>query len=67
VTLPTDATIPSDGPVQVVVQPTVNNLAPETYRGKLTLQFSHGRVSTVGGGAKCGLGRVAELETLCIL
>jgi len=47
VTLPSDATIPSNGPVNVVVQPIVNNLTPGTYQGTLTLQFSDGRVSTV--------------------
>jgi len=47
VTLPGDATIPANQPVQVVVQPFVNNLAPGTYQGTLTLQFSDGRVSTV--------------------
>ncbi len=30
------------------MQPLVNNLAPATYHGTLTLQFSDGRVSTVG-------------------
>ncbi len=48
VTLPTDATIPPTEPVQVVVQPIVNNLKPGTYPGTLTLQFSDGRVSAVG-------------------
>jgi len=48
VTLPTDATIPPTEPAQVVVQPIVNNLAPGTYAGTLTLQFSDGRVSAVG-------------------
>jgi uncharacterized protein (TIGR03437 family) len=47
VTLPTDATIPANQPVSVVVQPLVNNLAPGTYQGTLTLQFSDGRVSSV--------------------
>ncbi len=48
VTLPTDATIPPTEPVQVVVQPVVNGLAPGTYPGTLTLQFSDGRLSAVG-------------------
>ena len=48
VTLPTDATIPPTDPTQIVVQPIVNNLAPGTYPGTLTLQFSDGRVNAVG-------------------
>jgi trimeric autotransporter adhesin len=48
VILPTDATIPANQPVQMVVQPLVNNLSPGTYQGTVTLQFSDGRVSTVG-------------------
>jgi uncharacterized protein (TIGR03437 family) len=48
VTLPTDATIPANQPVQMVVEPLVNNLTPGIYSGTLTLQFSDGRVSTVG-------------------
>jgi uncharacterized protein (TIGR03437 family) len=48
VTLPTDATVPANQPVQMVVQPLVNNLSPGTYQGTVTLQFSDGRVSTVG-------------------
>jgi sugar lactone lactonase YvrE len=47
VTLPTDATIASNEPTEIVVQPIVNNLAAGTYNGTLTLQFSDGRVSTV--------------------
>ncbi len=47
-TLPTDATIAPSEPTEIVVQPLVNNLAPGTYTGTLTLQFSDGRVSTVG-------------------
>ena len=48
VTLPTDATIPANQPVQMVVQPLVNNSSPGTYLGTVTLQFSDGRVATVG-------------------
>jgi uncharacterized protein (TIGR03437 family) len=48
VTLPTDATIPANQSVQMVVQPLVNNLSPGTYPGTVTLEFSDGRVSTVG-------------------
>lgn len=47
-TLPTDATIAPNQPTEVVVQPVVNGLATGTYNGTLTLQFSDGRVSTVG-------------------
>ena len=59
VTLPGDATIGPNQPAQIVLQPVVDNLAPGTYQGTLTLQFSDGRVSPVGitlivtsGGAK---------------
>jgi uncharacterized protein (TIGR03437 family) len=48
VTLPTDATISPTEPTQIVVQPIVNGLAPGTYPGTLTLQFSDGRVNAVG-------------------
>jgi hypothetical protein len=48
VILPTDATIPANQSVQMVVQPLVTNLSPGTYQGTVTLQFSDGRVSTVG-------------------
>jgi trimeric autotransporter adhesin len=48
VTLPTDATIAPTEPTQIVVQPFVTGLAPGTYQGTLTLQFSDGRVSAVG-------------------
>jgi uncharacterized protein (TIGR03437 family) len=48
VTLPTDATIAQSEPTEIVVQPLVSNLAPGTYNGTLTLQFSDGTVSTVG-------------------
>ncbi len=47
-TLPTDATIAPNAPTQVVVQPVVNGLAPGTYTGTITLQYSDGRVSAVG-------------------
>ena len=47
-TLPGDATIVPNQPTQIVVQPLVNGLAPGTYQGTLTLQFSDGRVSAVG-------------------
>jgi uncharacterized protein (TIGR03437 family) len=46
-TLPGDATILSNQPVSIVVQPVVNGLAAGTYQGTLTLQFSDGRVSSV--------------------
>ncbi len=48
VTLPGDATIATDEPTRIVVQPLVDNLVPGTYQGTLTLQFSDGRVSAVG-------------------
>ncbi len=48
VAVPADATIPATAPAEIVVQPIVNGLAPGTYTGTLTLQFSDGRVSTVG-------------------
>jgi uncharacterized protein (TIGR03437 family) len=48
VTLPGDATIAPNQPAQIVLQPVVDNLGPGTYQGTLTLQFSDGRVSTVG-------------------
>jgi uncharacterized protein (TIGR03437 family) len=48
VTLPQNATIAPDQPTQIVVQPFVDNLTSGIYQGTLTLQFSDGRVSTVG-------------------
>jgi hypothetical protein len=42
VTLPIDAAIAPTGPAQIVVQPILNGLAPGTYPGTLTLQFSLG-------------------------
>jgi uncharacterized protein (TIGR03437 family) len=47
VTLPAEATVPVNGPAQIVVQPIVNGLAAATYQGALTLQFSDGRVLQV--------------------
>jgi uncharacterized protein (TIGR03437 family) len=47
-TLPTNASIAVNTPTEIVVQPVVNGLAPGTYNGTLTLQFSDGRVSTAG-------------------
>ncbi len=70
VTLPTDATIPPTGPTQIVVQPIVNGLAPGTYQGTLTLQFSDGRVSAVAitfvvtGAADSGSARPAPHDSL---
>ena len=48
VTLPTDATIPPAAPVQIVVQPFAGGLNPGAYQGRVTLQFSDGRVNAVG-------------------
>jgi uncharacterized protein (TIGR03437 family) len=48
VTLPGDAAIAAEQAAQIVVQPMVNGLTPGTYQGKLTLQFSDGRVSAIG-------------------
>jgi uncharacterized protein (TIGR03437 family) len=68
VTLPGDATIPSNQPSQIVVQPLVNGLAAGTYQGTVTLQFSDGTVSKVavrfivGTGTMSG-GRVRANET----
>ena len=69
VTLPGDATIARDQPARIVVQPLVNNLGPGSYQGTLTLQFSDGRVSTVGitfvvnGGTGTAGGKLIRRET----
>jgi uncharacterized protein (TIGR03437 family) len=45
--LPGQATLALDAPTEIVVQPVTNGLAPGTYNGNLTLQFSDGRVRDV--------------------
>lgn len=45
--LPGQATLALNAPTEIVVQPVTDGLAPGTYRGNLTLQFSDGRVRDV--------------------
>ena len=47
VNAPTNATVPPNQPVRVVVQPDFTSLAPGTYNGVLTLLFNGGVVRTV--------------------
>ncbi len=45
--LPGQATLALNAPTEIVIQPITDGLAPGTYRGNLTLQFSDGRVRDV--------------------
>jgi uncharacterized protein (TIGR03437 family) len=45
--LPGQATLALNAPTEIVVQPVTSGLAPGTYHGNLTLQFSDGRVRDV--------------------
>ena len=45
--LPGQATLALNAPTEIVVQPITSGLAPGTYHGNLTLQFSDGRVRDV--------------------
>jgi uncharacterized protein (TIGR03437 family) len=45
--LPGQATLALNAPTEIVVQPVTDGLAPGTYHGNLTLQFSDGRVRDV--------------------
>jgi uncharacterized protein (TIGR03437 family) len=46
-TLPGDATIPTNAPANIVVQPLSDGFAAGTYTGTVSLQFSDGSVSQV--------------------
>jgi uncharacterized protein (TIGR03437 family) len=46
-TLPSDATVTQALPVRIVVQPRTEGLAPNAYRGTLTLSFSDGTTRNV--------------------
>lgn len=46
--LPTDGTLDPQRANRIVVQPIIGNLGPGVYSGSVTLQFSDGRVRTVG-------------------